>query len=270
MRIQGALIKLIVGFLLSSVLGQALAEEPESTLLLLSHPRSLSTAFLRYMKNRQDFATVNEPITFWKYQYPEKSDDEQAIAEVFLQSFFVENTKQVFLKEMAYQIPLRSTFISLLPAKTRVLFLIREPSQSVMSYFKEYLKDGVEMDFTKPEFTMNYEILQNVIEFFSKSTNFTYRILDAQALTDDPMYTISSICHWANMTFREKHLSWKPDPNFYPGEENWFKTVRESRGFLLPKRRHQLTDFPTNLRERIRLLIDKNTPYYQKLLKQAG
>ena len=91
-----------------------------------------------------------------------KSSPRKKVEGVFKRLFLQDSVSNLFLKDMAYQIPLNKDFVSTIPKGTKILFLVREPSQSIMSYLKEYLKDGVETDFTKPEFTMDYEKLRKL------------------------------------------------------------------------------------------------------------
>ena len=110
-------------FLLSFILLQKSSKE--SKILLLSTPRSLGTAFYRSMQNRGDFEVLMEPLTYFKYKSPEKAQDNSEMLRVLKEAFDSNQGKSLFVKEMAYQIPLNEDFLNTFPPETKVLFLVR-------------------------------------------------------------------------------------------------------------------------------------------------
>ena len=219
----------------------------EKNILLLSTPRSLGTAFYRSMQNRGDFEVLMEPLTYFKYKFPEKSQDDSEMLRVLKEAFNSNHDKSLFVKEMAYQIPLNEDFLNALPPETKVVLLVREPSQAVMSYFKEFLKEGYDTEFTRPEFTMDYGRFEKALQFFREKSSLSIKVLDAENLILEPEKTLHDFDKWAGLESRKGALTWKLRRIFLKKMSTGMENSGKARDFLFLRKDTSSKTFPKNL-----------------------
>ena len=105
-------------------------------------PRSVSTAFERIFVEREDFEVFHEPFAISYYfseerrsdRYLDEESKEQHRPENVLSELLIDNGKPVFFKDMAYHTTgfMDRDFVE----NFRNTFLIREPKQTLSSFYK--------------------------------------------------------------------------------------------------------------------------------------
>ena len=202
-------------------------------IILWAHPRSMSTAIERIMRERGDFDCLHEP--FLQYYYLERTgkplphfDSERNhptsyadTRDMILQR--AEDTP-VFAKDMSYYvIPeiLRDTEFC---TRVRHCFLIRDPLRSILSYFK--LDSEVELDEIGIE--AQWRHLQGLQQLGINDS----LVLEAEAVQADTVQIIRQFWQALGLGFEAQALSWKQEstPGDWQYVRGWHQSVSESRG----------------------------------------
>ena len=122
-------------------------------IFLWSHPRSMSTAIERVMRERGDFLCLHEP--FLHYYYLEKTGKTLAhfeTAQGHPSSYAgtrdlvlsEADTNAVFVKDMSYYVMPELLEDRAFCMRLRHCFLVREPMRAIMSYYR--LDPGLTLD----------------------------------------------------------------------------------------------------------------------------
>lgn len=194
-------------------------------IILLSHPRSLSTACERIMRERGDFTVFHEPFTYLYYleNFPD-SDETSSFPDYFPKTAkdligFLKGQAQkhpVFVKDMAfasYKYLLENqNFIN--DPDVKIILLKRDPIKALTSLYKIY----PEADF---EF-IGYEALYKCYKDFPYSC-----IIDADDLESSPPKTYQKLCSSCEILYIEEALFFKKEPpKDWEGE--WYQEIKDS------------------------------------------
>ncbi|MGB7430667.1 MAG: hypothetical protein WA933_22990 [Microcoleaceae cyanobacterium] len=142
--------------------------------------------------------------------------------------------------------------------------LIRDPKKTILSYQK-VLKEVSFHD-------VGIEELYNVFMEIKALKKQAPLVIDGDNLLKNPVKTLKSICHYIDVPYSEKMLSWLPGLHnsnlFFTGvlssyKNTWYSTVASSSGFLLDAEKQIC--FPDELMP----LLKNCMPYYEKLLQHC-
>lgn len=202
-------------------------------IILWAHPRSMSTAIERIMRERGDIDCLHEP--FLHYYYLERTgkplphfDSEQNhptsyadTRDMILQR--AEDTP-VFAKDMSYYVVPEILQDAEFCARVRHCFLIRDPLRSIVSYFK--LDPEVKLDEIGIE--AQWQHLQGLQQLGINNSV----VLEAEAVQDDPAQTMRRFWEALGLDFAEQALSWEQGstPGDWEYVQGWHKSVSESQG----------------------------------------
>ena len=240
-------------------------------ILLVGNPRSLTSVFERYMRNRGDFNTYFEPAMakyFQKYIEGGREVAKQVNLEIELMDLIKEVKEPFFIKEQAFTMEkgdLIRSYANLLDYK--IVFIIREPSQAVLSMYK-LVKKTSELEDEDVYHHLDYSIMERLAKQVYTMTNRTPILIDANKLANEPEAVIEKFCDAVQIPFDAKHLSWDQDPNLHPEEnQGWFTAVRKSTSFRAAAKRHSLDDPDVDPKDKASLekLIEKNLEIYERL-----
>lgn len=195
---------------------------------LISTPRSCSTVCMRMMEASGEFTVMNEPAIYpfilssqvdreltegWFLPPPYKTFNEmkQVIFKLAEQS-------HVFVKEICFFVEEflseNADFVS--NPNIQFVFLIRNPHNSIISYYKKYLK-------IVPNFShyvgcrSSYSIYQKIKD---KVKN-PIIILSAEDLCNRPEETAPQLFQALSIPFHEKCLHWPDLGDDFSGVEEW-------------------------------------------------
>lgn len=206
----------------------------EKIVYLVSGPRSVSTAFLRMMEARGDFVIFNEPseYAYSSTLYPDYANrwfDEgkkplptfEAVKQKLLETA---KTSPVFVKEMSdvsYHF-LKEDDELLKNPNVRFLFLVRDPHEIAMSYYKKDISAVEHMDTFIGSKNL-YDVFKMVLE---KSPNKP-GIIFTDKLTQDPATLSHNLEKHLGIPHKAEALSWTPHDNPQEGSKHWHEVKKE-------------------------------------------
>lgn len=219
------------------------------TIIILSTPRSLSTALLMSMRSRGDMVVLHEPglraynevlkksasqatefIDYMLKTLPADFKTYDALIQ-HLNELTVESDQHVFIKEMIFTASeyMEAPFFD----NAEFFFLIRSPEYSLISFYKES-KQPLNAEMAP---ALSYE---NLLNFYKKlkSMNRNVHIIKSEDLIQKPGILIKDICSKSGIIYDERQLSWQPlakdittisrGSAMLPG---WHDTAKTSSGF---------------------------------------
>jgi len=201
--------------------------------IMLAHPRSLSTAFERVMRERDDMAVVHEPFT--RLWYIDRYGDEDAFPGHYpktregVEAWLIALSKErpVFVKAMSFAAEAYLT--DTLMERAQFMVLKRDPIKSLPSMYK--------VDPSWSESEMGYEELL----MLSKRLKISF-MLDADDFVSDPIRQLTKF----EDTFGFDH---RPHAIVFRGklaaewEGKWYENVRKE-GAIRPLKGSTFEDIP--------------------------
>lgn len=220
-------------------------------IVLIAPPRSLSTAFLRMMAEREDFHVINEPTCsiFNRSHYPITSafyseDANTSYAEVKSAILSPNITKHIFVKEMSFSF---EEFISQEPnfiKNPNIFFvlLLRDPHYSIISFYKKIAVEAINFIIDDFPILTGYQSLHAIFNSLKKEAIRPPYILNANQLITDTYASIQAFCKYVNIPYHTKYLHWPPltfHHQFNKWQENkkqefihhWHDEALNSNGF---------------------------------------
>ncbi len=262
---------------------------------MITSPRTMSTAFLRMMDNRGDFAVYNEQmIAVYNHKY-ESDGLKKCFNEFALDSFdkvkqqLFEGLKKnnLFVKEMSFSVKrfLIDDQEFIRNPKIQFVFLVRNPHASLISFYKKCQEQTEDLDFF-----IGLKELYELFQVIKQESPNAVKILFTEDLSCNAHSTIEAFCSHYQLSFKESQLHWNAyDCNFTGMKEwheskfpkylmHWHSDAIFSTGFT-PLKHYDLDEKkePTfseveNLKHRKELLqsYHTNIEYYQKLREETG
>ncbi len=210
---------------------------------LWCHPRSVSTAFERIMRERGDLTVLHEPFMYHHYltqcdrifpDFRPEPGHPQTYADI--RAHILETAKQapVFFKDMAYYIandlPRDADFM----ASMTHAFLIRDPAEAALSYQKR-----------DPEFTLTElgHEAQYSLYYALVAAGRSPLILTADQVRTAPEETLRRYWTHIGLPFTSAAFSWddKP-PEAWGSVVEWHETALTSGKIEAPPKRDYRAD----------------------------
>lgn len=240
---------------------------------LWAHPRSMSTAIERIMRERGDFDCLHEP--FLHYYYLERSgkplphfDSEQEHPTSYAQTrdMILDRAEQapVFAKDMSYYVIPELLEDHDFCRRVRHCFLIRNPLRSILSYYKLDNSVGLEEIGIEAQWQHLHGLQRLGID--------NSVVLEAEAVQADSAQTMRWFWQALALDFDEQALSWEQGavPDDWQYVQGWHQSVSDSSGIRaasgsadeqaeiefdqLSRKAPQLNDF-----------LQHHLPFYQQL-----
>jgi hypothetical protein len=233
---------------------------------LWCHPRSLSTAMERAMRERGEFRIFHEPFMYLYYVHDQKRamphfdvDADHPASYEDTKRWILEaaEEKPVFFKDMSYYVmdylPGDPDFVSALTHT----FLIRDPARSIASYYK-----------LDPEVTCEEIGLELQYRHFSLVAEATGRapvVVYAGDLQENPENTMRAYCRALGLDYKPEALQWSErTPKEWKNVAGWHKDVLDSTG-IKKDRASPMVDIDSD--PRLRDYYEYHRPYYEALYK---
>lgn len=246
-------------------------------IILWAHPRSMSTAIERVMRERGDFDCLHEP--FLHYYYLERSgkslphfdsEQEHPTGYADTRDLILQRAAgmPVFAKDMSYYVVPEILGDLAFCRQVRHCFLIRNPVQSIMSYYRldndvSLAEIGIEAQWRHFEGLLQLGIDNSVV-------------LEAEAVQADPGRAIGGFWQALGLDYIEQALHW--ERNSIPGDwqyvQGWHRSVSASSGI----RRQAATDFAAVQAEfenlcaeapHLKEFLDFHMPFYERLKERS-
>lgn len=202
-------------------------------IFLWAHPRSMSTALERIMRERGDFDCLHEPFLHYYYlvrsdkklQYFE-SEQEHPTSYAETRDMILARAQQgpVFAKDMSYYILPEILEDVEFCRRLRHCFLIRDPLRSIMSYYK--LDNDVDL------YEIGIEAQWQHLEGLRKIGITDSLVLEAEAVQADPAASMGCFWQALGLDYREQAFNWQQDstPQDWQYVKGWHQSVSDSRG----------------------------------------
>ena len=240
-------------------------------IMLWAHPRSMSTAIERCMRERGDLDCLHEP--FLHYYYHERSekplphfdsdqeypDSYQGTREMLLRRA---ESSAVFAKDMSYYIMPELLQDSPFCERITHCFLIRNPMRSILSYYK--LDPSVDL----------YEIgIEAQWQHFCglQAQGISAVVLEAEAVQQDTNHAMKQFWSALGLDFREQALGWNQDsaPQDWQYVEGWHQQATRSTGIRQaesdPQKYQREFDAKCAESPQLNDYLEHHRPFYEKL-----
>lgn len=242
---------------------------------LWSHPRSMSTAMERVMRERGDLDCAHEPFMYDYYVHRgirvmphfEMRPDHPVSYEAIRDHLMARSDKgPVFFKDMSYYVVPHILDDAVLADRLVNTFLIRDPVASITSYHK-----------LDPEVTLDEIGLEAQWRHYSalKAAGARPVIIRAEAVRKDTRGAMAQYWKAVDLPFSEAAFAWQSDkPKDWDQVGGWHGDVSTSRG-IRPlsadeiRETRQTFDKMAEHLPRMREHLAHHQPFYDRLAAEA-
>jgi hypothetical protein len=239
---------------------------------LWSHPRSMSTATERLMRERGDLTCFHEPYMYYYYVEramrvmplfdvdPGKPRSYEAIRDLLLEAG---EAGPVFFKDMSYYVLPRILEDRAFAERLTNTFLIRDPVKAILSYYK------LDPDLTLEE--IGLEAIWTHIQGIRDMTGAAPAVLHAEAVQADTGGIMSAYWHSIGLSPAPHALTWttKETPEDWQQVAGWHEDVSAKGGILAmseAEERALKAEFETaaEAAPQLRRYLEHHRPFYEK------
>jgi len=245
--------------------------------VLWAHPRSMSTAMERIMRERGDCFCMHEPFMYYFYVhlaskrmpfFETEPDRPTQFHEII--SLMLEKAKEgpVFAKDMAYYVLPEITHHPRLAHQIKHIFLIRDPRKSLISYHR--LDPGLQQK------EVGIESLWQLHNWVTEQTGNAPLVIEAEKIQENPMRAMETVWRYMELPFLEHAFNW--DKNKQPSDWQQVSTWHEKTQASESIQSEVLTEH--SLQQEFQQLVvsapqlqtylDHHLPFYKKLLALAS
>lgn len=241
---------------------------------LWSHPRSMSTAMERIMREREDFTCFHEPFMYLYYVGDAKRemphfelppDTPTSYGDIRNMLLSAAETTPVFFKDMSYYIVDRMTEDRTFADLITHTFLIRDPEKSIVSYYK------LDPDVTSEE--IGLETQYRHFAWLSETCGVTPPVIEAADIQDDTAGIIRAYCDAIGVDFLPHALEWGDEtPKDWQGVTGWHGDVMSAQGIhkdsnAVDGKDDKKPTVTLDSAPHLRVYYDHHKPYFDKLQK---
>lgn len=238
---------------------------------LWSHPRSMSTATERVMRERGDLRCFHEPFMYLYYvgdgvkEMPHfDADAEHPTSYEGIRSTLLEAGEEgpVFFKDMSYYVLDRIREDEEFAKRLTNTFLIRDPAKSIVSFYRK--DPGVELE------EIGIEAQWRHFEWLTELFRARPPVMDAADIQADPAGMIRAWCDAIRLEFLPHSLEWdRPPPPEWESVAVWHGEVIASRGIgkRKPTPGAGSADITLDSAPQLRRYYEHHLPFYEALRK---
>jgi len=246
-----------------------LAEHP--IIALWSHPRSMSTATERVMRERGDLRCFHEPFMYLYYvgdgvkEMPHFEADEEhptSYEDIRAMLLSAGGEGPVFFKDMSYYVLDRMTADEEFARRLTNTFLIRDPAKSILSFYRK--DPGVKLE------EIGLEAQWRHFEWLTGLLGAPPPVMDAADIQADPAGMIRAWCDAAGLEFLPHSLEWdRPPPPEWEKVSVWHGEVIASQGLgkRNPAAEPECVDTALDSAPQLRAYYEHHVPFYEALRK---
>jgi hypothetical protein len=240
---------------------------------LWAHPRSMSTATERVMRERGDLRCLHEPFMY--DYYVGQGRDFPGFIPVAGHPTEYEGIRamlreagregQVFFKDMAFYVVPRMLEDPGFMAEITHSFLIRSPMASILSYHK------LDPDFGLEE--VGLEAQWRLYEA-ARDAGLNPVVIEAESVRADPRGTMRLYWEAVGLDYRAAAFDWQDPPKDWEHVSAWHEEARTSSGIRTADAEEMLRkemEFDALVEQvpRLRDYVEHHVPYYAKLSEVA-
>ncbi len=203
----------------------------EKMIALWSHPRSMSTATERVMRERGDLLCAHEPFMYDYYVYRQVArmphfdvQDDHPITYEAIRDMLLAKAGQgpVFFKDMAYYVVPQILGDPAFVDRLAHVFLIRNPVASILSYYR-----------LDPEMTLEEVGIEAQWKLFEalRQRGAKPVVIEAEAVQKDTVGVMSALWERIGLPFRGEAFEWQSEvPKDWEQVGDWHGAVSASAG----------------------------------------
>lgn len=244
--------------------------------LLWAHPRSMSTALERVMRERGDCHCLHEPFLYYYYihlgrrDFPhfDASPDQPRSFDDIVDLIHGESRhRPVFVKDMAYYVMPEIMRHPEMAGQLRHAFLIRDPHRTLMSYYR------LDPDFSCEE--AGLEAQWRLFRWITALTGVEPPVVRAEDIQRDPRATVGALWERLGLGFVEEAFSWQAGeaPRDWEQMGAWHdRTVRHAGIARDPRADAEVrAEFQTfaGKAPALKAYLDHHWPYYLELSSRS-
>lgn len=242
---------------------------------LWAHPRSVSTAIERVMRERGDLTCFHEPFLYDYYIHrkvrvlphfvpePEHPASYDAVRDTLLEQA---ESGPAFIKDMSYYVMPRILADELFDERLKNSFLIRDPVSSICSYFK------LDPEVTREEIGIEAQALHFQALRAAGSAPI---VLQAEDVRTNPRRTIGAFWQAVGLPPADHAFEWQSEsPDEWAQVAGWHGEVSASSSIRPiaedePQRQRLAFERLVEQRPIAQEFLDHHLPYYVKLKRHA-
>lgn len=211
-------------------------------IFLWAHPRSMSTAIERIMRERGDLECLHEPFLHYYYlrrcnkplpHFESEADQPTEYAEVRDLILRRAEHAALFIKDMSYYVMPGLLEDTGFCRRIRHCFLLRDPMSAIMSYYR--LDNSITLDEIGIE--SQWRLFQGLRALGIKDSI----VIEAESVQADPVSSMRRFWRELGLDNREQALRWDDSspPQDWQYVEGWHQSVSTSSGIRAPAPRNQ-------------------------------
>lgn len=271
--------------LVLSLFSPLTGRESLKIIIMLTNPRSISSAFEKTMISRGDHTVIDEPWVASHMLYngdeklfqqlpPEDIVNAKNYQEVKRLIYRYAEKKPVFVKDMiwpiANEILSDDTFLS--DPQVTLAILIRNPAQSLESCYEkgsELISAKETLEFLGEIY--RYDALYNLAEKYHRLRGQWPIIVEAEEVCKKPEAALKTFCQKANISYMPEMLTWQEGmPEQWKHLANWHLDAAKSSHFFVPSRAEEQTRFskvPESHRPIMEEVYQHQNTFYEALVR---
>ena len=246
-------------------------------IFLWAHPRSMSTAIERIMRERGDFECLHEP--FLRYYYRQRAgkplphyeggedfaDSYQGTRDLILERA---ERGPVFAKDMSYYVIPEILDDEVFCRRLRHCFLIRNPLQAILSYYR--LDPEVSLD------EVGLEMQWRHFEGLRALGMDNSIVLEAEAVQRDSSTAMREFWRALEIADKPQALNWDQEstPDDWGYVQGWHQSVSASQGIRAPSvtdagRKQAEFEQLCQTAPQLAAYLEHHQPFYQQLREHS-
>ena len=257
------------------------SSEEHRIIALWVHPRSISTAIERLMRERGDLDCLHEPFMYYYYlglgrrELPHADLEDgrlTAFDDIVSDLRRRRAEKPVFFKDMGYYVVPRIFEQPALATTMDHVILIRDPRKSILSYTR--LDPDVSLE--EVGFEAQWRLYDWLCKQRAASALPPPPVIRAEAVQADPEGVIGALWRTLGLSPCPHAFHWRPDD--VPGDWNtvldWHRDVLASGGIRPPDQDGEVVTArqwaeAVAARPRLGRLLEHHRPFYEQLAARA-
>ena len=244
---------------------------------LWCHPRSMSTAIERIMRERGDFQCLHEPFMYDYYVHRQvrrmphfEAEKGRPVSYTTIREDLVQRAegRDVFIKDMSYYVMPAMREDSEFARRLIHAFLIRNPMRSILSYHR------LDPDVSCEE--IGLEAQWRHFEWLRDALGMTPAVLEAESVQAAPRTVLRAWWSKIGLDFVEDAFTWSGEeaPEEWEQVAGWHGDVQQSTSIRPISDEEEAgleAEFEAAARAqpRLRALLDHHRPCYERLRAEA-
>lgn len=264
-------------FFISLIFTQLYTEEHKIQ-IMMTVPRTISTAFERAMIERGDHKVFHEP---WNSEYIFRNKLGGAPPTEIIQAGGYNGIKELFykyalqrpvyVKDMVWAIKEEILNDEALLSDSKVILsiLMRDPALSIESFFlkiKENVSEDKALEITRWVFC--YDALVLLAEKYHQIRGEWPIFVEAEELCENPAAVIQNYCQRAGIAYMPEALTWEKEmPEDWEHFKKWHQDAADSGGFNISKKKayKPFSAVDEKYVPLLEMIYQTQKPHYEKL-----